>query len=192
MASWRSGSTAARESRTSRTSWSAAKRSSSMLHAGAPSNGSSTASGRYSKRSLAAQQVDAQLVLAEERAQGEARLEAGDAAAGDDDAGSVGLCHGLHARRRRAAPHRGLPAARLRLSRSVRPSVATPRAAPAPRVVERVGEQLVGVLLGDPGRRAEALRSACEARVVVEPHDDDRHVGVARAQARGGRAGDRR
>ena len=42
------------------------------------------------------------------------------------------------------------------------------------------------MLLGDPGRRAQTLRSACEARVVVEPHDDERQVGIAGAQARGG------
>ena len=87
MATCRSGSTAARASRTSRTSWSAAKRSSFMLHAGAPSNGSSTASGRYSKRSSRHSRSMLSSAFAEERAQGQARLEAGDAAAGDDDAG---------------------------------------------------------------------------------------------------------
>ena len=40
------------------------------------------------------------------------------------------------------------------------------------------------MLLGDPVRRAEAVRTACEARIVVEPDDDDRHVGVARPEAR--------
>ena len=86
-----------------------------------------------------------------------------------------------------AGAHRGLPAASV-AAFPQRQAVGSGRGVSRRRraCLERVGQQLVGVLLGDPGRRAEASRAAREAGVVVEAHDDDRHVGVAGRQSAGG------
>ena len=65
------------------------------------------------------------------------------------------------------AVHRGLPAAGCGFS--VASAVAATAVAPAPRRARRARrEALVGVLFGDPGRRAEAKRAAGVAGVVVE------------------------
>ena len=107
---------------------------------------------------LAAQQGDVQVGLAEERAQRQARLEAGDAAAGDDDAGisvsAMAPCSTDGTAKRIGNSRLGGCGFSAASGRSPRPRRWRPT--PALRAIERVGQQLVGLLLGDPGRRAQA------------------------------------
>ena len=155
-----------------------------MLHAGGPSNGSSTASGRYSKRS--SRHSRSMLRSASPRKERSARQASRPATPPPAmtmrgmSASAMAPCSTAAARGASGTP--GWAAAAFPQRQAV--AARAPGAAQEARALERVGQQLVGVLLGDPGRRAQALRSACEARVVVEPDDDHRHVGVAGAERR--------